>query len=67
MEYANSEYECDLWQGDIVLTHKATGKCGTISMRKGNVSGARMFEQDVKRYGVDKALSTYAKLVTNWQ
>jgi hypothetical protein len=69
MDYESDTYECDLWQGIIVLTHKESGLCGTIhlTMPKRRMNGAQMLKQDINKYGVAKALDTYAKLVGEWQ
>lgn len=67
MDYESSEYECDIWQGTAVITDKATGKCGSLILKSnGRVATARMIKADVAKYGPDKALRTYAKLVEVW-
>jgi hypothetical protein len=69
MDYESSQFECDLWQGTIVLTEKATRRCGSVHLvdKRRRQNGAQMLAADVKKYGSEKALATYAKLVENWQ
>jgi len=69
MEYESAQYECDLWQGTIVLTDKATRRCGSVHLvnKRRRRNGAQMLAADVNKYGAEKALATYAKLVDNWQ
>ena len=68
MEYESAKFECDLWQGTIVLTDKETGRCGSVHLvdRQRKKNGAQMLAADVKKYGAEKALATYAKLVVDW-
>lgn len=77
MDYESTEYECDMWQGTVVFTDKATGKCGSLILKSnGRVATARMIKADVAKYGPnelarasalrDKALRVYAKLIEVW-
>jgi hypothetical protein len=68
MDYESALFEADCWQGTVVLTEKATRRCGSIAMRntKTRRNAAQMIAADVKKYGADRALATYAKLVENW-
>ena len=67
MDYENTNYEMDLYGPFAVFTNKVTGLCGTLSLKKANqVSTKQMIEYDIKKHGAQKALNTYAKLVTNW-
>ena len=66
--YQSTEYECDLWQGVAVFTRLSDGACGSIALkRNGRNATESMLKSDVKKYGAEKALATYAKLVTAWQ
>jgi len=69
MDYESIEYECDLHNGYIVLTHKDSGLCGLVYVvdTRRKKSGPQMLRQDVRKYGEEKALAVYAKLVTDWQ
>jgi len=69
MDYESINFECDLWQGVIVLTNKETGLCGSVHLKdsRRKMNGAQMLKADVTKYGVEKALSTYAKLVSEWK
>ena len=68
MDYESSEYECDIWQGTAVMTCKRTGKVGSFGLKhKGRVATARLIKSDVDKFGAERALRVYAKLVDNWQ
>ena len=68
MDYENALFGADCWQGTVVITEKATGRCGSIRMRntKTRQNAVQMLAADVKNHGADRALTTYAKLVENW-
>ena len=69
MDYSSDSYEADYWQGVMVITDKSTGKCGSVSLRNANGRNVTLsqFKSCVKSHGVDRALRTYARLVTHWQ
>jgi len=69
MEYESMEYEGDYWQGAMVITDKVTGSCGSVCLvdHKGRNITLRDFKSCIKTHGLERALSTYAKLVDNWQ
>lgn len=69
MDYESTQYECDVWQGVVVITCKETRKCGSIALKdsKRRMNAGQMIKSDVERFGTEKTLATYAKLVTNWQ
>jgi len=69
MEYESDTYEADYWQGVMVITDKATGQCGNVSLRdvKGRNVTLSDFKSCIKSHGVDRALRAYARLVTCWQ
>ena len=65
--YQSSRFECDLWQGVAVLTRLSDGATATLSLiRKGRNATESMIRADVARYGEERALATYAKLVSAW-
>jgi hypothetical protein len=65
MNYESAQYEADFWQGVVVITDKTTRRCGAIAFH--GKSAARMLASDAKKYGAEKALPVWAKLVENWQ
>lgn len=68
MDYESDSWECDIWAGYAVLTCKYTGRSGMLCLTKnGRNATKRMIGQDVEKYGAEKALSVYAKLVDTWQ
>ena len=69
MDYESEQFEADYWQGVMVITDKATGQCGNVSLRDSNGRNVTLsqFKSCVNSHGVDKALQTYARLVTWWQ
>lgn len=67
MDYESALYEVDIWQNIAVFTDKATGACGQVILKhNGRVATARMLKADVAKYGVEKSVNTWAKLVNNW-
>jgi hypothetical protein len=69
MDYESTQYECDIWQGVVVITCKESRRCGSIAMtnKKTRQNAGQMIKADIKKYGAEKALAIYAKLVENWQ
>lgn len=65
MNFESAQFEADCWQGVVVITDKATKQCGAIAFH--GKSAARMLSADAKKYGAEKALSVWAKLVGEWQ
>lgn len=67
MDYESTLYEVDIWQNIAVFTDKRTGACGQVCYTSnGRIATARMLKADVAKYGVEKAVNTWAKLVNNW-
>jgi len=67
--YESEQYEGDYWQGVLVVTDKTTGQCGNVSLvndKGGNVTLSQL-ESSIRSHGVERALTTFAKLVTDWQ
>jgi len=69
MEYESDQYEGDYWQGVMVITDKATGQCGSVSLRDSNGRNVTLnqFKPCIKTHGVERTLSNFARLVTHWQ
>jgi len=68
MDYESEQFEADYWQGVLVITDKATGQCGNVMLHnsKGHNITLRQLRSGIKTHGVERALATFAKLVTNW-
>jgi len=69
MDYESDKYECDIWQGRVIITCKESKRCGIVSLLNSNGRNVTLnqFKSGLKSHGVERTLSTFAKLVTNWQ
>jgi hypothetical protein len=67
--WESDSYEADYWQGVLVITDKATRKCGSVSLTndKGHNITKRQWDSSLKTHSVERALNTWARLVTDWQ
>jgi len=63
MDYESTLYECDLWQGTLVLTCKETGDMRQVTLKTNNrLSTQREFESCIKTHGIDRTCETFWKL-----
>lgn len=69
MDYETDLYEGDYWAGTLVITDKATGKCGCVQLWDANNRNITLaqWRSSFKTHGLERAFKTWAKLVTDWQ
>jgi hypothetical protein len=69
MDYESDQYECDIWQGRVIITCKESKRCGIVSLLNSNGRNITLsqFKSCIKSHGVERTLSTFAKLVSDWQ
>ena len=68
-EWISDSHEGLYHAGHLVITDKATGRCGMVCLHdmKGRDITLAQFRGSVKTHGEARALATFARLVQNWQ